>query len=297
MKPPPPRRGGLFIYLDLSLPLVYNLPVGDFSFKQHIGDVTIAVIDLETTGLDPAAGDEICEMAVVFIRNLTASGEWSSLVRISSPMPAEALAIHGIDDAMLADAPPLGEVISRFRVLTDGCAYLIQNAPFDMAFLQMGMNSLREPELEAPVLDFLNIARRLLPNLDNYKLATICEHLNLLLESFHRALGDARQTAQAFLSLIDVLNLQDKTLAEFLELSRPIEKPQLPLVEDAIRRKERILIEYEDGKGEVTRRLIRPLGYTRDNLSLIAYCELREQKRTFKLNRIKSYSTHEEEGE
>jgi DNA polymerase III epsilon subunit family exonuclease len=269
----------------------------EFSLNQRISEIPIAALDLETTGLDPMAGDEICELAVVFIRHLTITGEWSSLVKISSPMPAEAEAIHGINDAMLSCAPQLRSVIAQLKVLNSGCVYLIQNAPFDMGFLSQAMICLEEPELSAPILDFLNIARRLLPNLENYRLATIGECLNLVQENLHRALGDARLTARAFLSLVSTLSLQRQTLGEFVELSLPIEKPQLPVVEEAMVSGGRIIIEYVDASGEVTERVVRPLGYTRDNLSLVAYCFLREQERTFKINRIKKLDHYAEEGD
>jgi DNA polymerase III epsilon subunit family exonuclease len=290
--------GGIFyISLELKWSLLYNEFVEEISLKQRISEIPIATLDLETTGLDPKAGDEICELAVVFIRHLTVTGEWSSLVKISSPMPPDAEAIHGINDAMLSCAPPLGSVIAQLKVLTNGCVYLIQNAPFDMGFLSQAMACLEEPELSAPILDFLNIARRLLPNLDNYRLATIAECFHLPEENIHRALGDARLTARAFLSLISTLNLQKQTLGELLELSQPIEKPQLPVVEQAMLSGGKVIIEYVDGNGEVTERVIRPLGYTRDNLSLVAYCFLREQERTFKISRIRKLDHYSEEGQ
>ncbi len=69
-----------------------------------------AVVDLETTGTSLEA-DEIVSLAVV---RLDADGleldRFASLVRPAGPIPPEATAVHGIDDASVAHAPGFAEL-------------------------------------------------------------------------------------------------------------------------------------------------------------------------------------------
>ena len=62
------------------------------------------VIDVETTGFRPWA-DRIVEVACVLLDGCRVAGRWSTLVNPGMPIPAEATAVHGITDGMVAAAP------------------------------------------------------------------------------------------------------------------------------------------------------------------------------------------------
>ena len=72
-------------------------------------DANALILDTETTGLDDDA--EVVELAVI---DCAGTVLLDTLVRPSGPVPAEAAAIHGITDAMLADAPTWSEIHARF---------------------------------------------------------------------------------------------------------------------------------------------------------------------------------------
>lgn len=55
-----------------------------------------------------------------------------TLVRPNGPVPAEAAAIHGITDAMLAEAPTWSEIHARFCDLVEGRQVVIYNHEFDV---------------------------------------------------------------------------------------------------------------------------------------------------------------------
>ena len=73
------------------------------------------ILDTETTGLGDDA--EVVELAVI---DCAGAVLLDTLVRPSGPVPAEAAAIHGITDAMLADAPTWSEIHARFCDLVEG---------------------------------------------------------------------------------------------------------------------------------------------------------------------------------
>ena len=66
----------------------------------------LLVVDTETTGLDPAGGHVLVEVATVTIDDAAIGETWSSLIQPGRSIPAEAAAVHGITDTLVADAPP-----------------------------------------------------------------------------------------------------------------------------------------------------------------------------------------------
>jgi hypothetical protein len=91
----------------------------------------IRVIDIETTGIDPAA-DAIIEIASVdMLRGGGITNAMDTLVRPGKPIPPGASAIHHIIDEDLKDAPAFSEVIDRFR---GADAYVAHNCEFESSF-------------------------------------------------------------------------------------------------------------------------------------------------------------------
>lgn len=82
------------------------------------------IIDTETTDLHGS----ICEIAAV-----AADGTvlLDTLVNPGRAIAPEATAVHGIRDADVATAPPLGEVLPQLLAVTAGRPVLAYNAPYD----------------------------------------------------------------------------------------------------------------------------------------------------------------------
>lgn len=165
-----------------------------------LANLTIMVLDTETTGFDPTQGHELVEVARVSIVNGVLGEEWSSLIRPSRPIPPDASAIHGITDAMTASAPSASEVAARLRADCGDFALALHNAEFDLPFLRALLRGAGQPLLSAPVLDTLGLARGLFGPGGN-SLPALAKRLGLTAERAHRALGDARTTARAALVL------------------------------------------------------------------------------------------------
>jgi DNA polymerase-3 subunit epsilon len=104
-----------------------------------------AILDTETTGLYDA---EIVEIAII---NYLGEILLDTLIKPSIPIPAELTDIHGISDAMVADAPTFPEVYPTDAALKDK-RVLIYNSAFDIKILNYccGLHSV-------PVL---NLAKR-----------------------------------------------------------------------------------------------------------------------------------------
>ena len=157
-------------------------------------------LDTETTGLYRSS--EVVEVAVV-----DAQGRelFDSLVRPTRGIPAEATAVHGITDEMVAKAPSWGEVWPHLRELLDGRQVGIYNAPFDMRMMRQSVEKQKMTwaPIGAEVCCVMKMYRRFYPSLGKgkarkYSLATACREFGIDEEQTHGALADARLTAKVF---------------------------------------------------------------------------------------------------
>lgn len=196
--------------------------VRNFLLPWH--ELPIVVIDFETDGVDPAACMPI-EVAAVRFEGGAIVAIGSSFVNPGRPIPAEATAIHGITDEMVADAPDMhGAVLAMdFARLIHGaipCGY--NGNAFDRVILQ---RFIATPEYLAtdtkwPWLDPLVVVRhvdRYVPGKGRHKLTTTCERHGITMSTGHRALADAEATGRLLLASKAIRHtLGDATISEVL---------------------------------------------------------------------------------
>ncbi|HCD15484.1 3'-5' exonuclease [Shewanella sp.] len=89
------------------------------------------IIDTETTGLD--WGDEIVELSIIELR----SGKvlLNTLVKPMFTIPPEAIAIHGISNEMVENAPEFEDIILDITELLSGRVVVAYNVAFDKKML------------------------------------------------------------------------------------------------------------------------------------------------------------------
>ena len=162
----------------------------------------LVVLDTETTGMSPAFGATLVEVASVALESGAIGATWSSLVHTDRRIPPDAVRVHGITDAMVADAPEPAAVAETLRAACGELPLVFHNAPFDLPFVIELMREAGQPPLLNPVVDTLGLARGLFESGGN-SLSALAARLGLPLESVHRALGDALTTARLFLALAE----------------------------------------------------------------------------------------------
>lgn len=112
--------------------------------RETLAMPNAVILDTETTGLDDEA--EIVQLAIIDLHNACACAGGvflDTLIRPSQPIPSAATAIHGITDAMVADAPRMSDILPLLRSLLDHRTVLIYNAEYDTRLLsQSGVPNL-----------------------------------------------------------------------------------------------------------------------------------------------------------
>nr|WP_231125983.1 exonuclease domain-containing protein [Schaalia odontolytica] len=194
------------------------------------------VVDLETTGL--GAGAEITEIGAVRIRDGAVVDEFSSLVKPSRPIPPFITSLTGITPAMVADADPIASVLEHFLEwsglgASDSPVLVAHNASFDVGFLRRAARACARPWPRVRVVDTLALARLALPRplVRNHKLGTVASYFGTATVPEHRALGDARATAEILLGFIDLLAAAGATDVEDLIVltdQAPARRPSTP---------------------------------------------------------------------
>ena len=111
---------------------------------------TALALDTETTGMSPALGHRLVEVARVAIVNGALGDEWSSLVDPGRPIPADATRVHGISDDMVAGAPKAAEAGRLLRAACADLPLVFHNASFDLPFLLQLFRDAGAPTLLNP---------------------------------------------------------------------------------------------------------------------------------------------------
>lgn len=153
---------------------------------------SFAVIDIETTGLDPNR-DEIIEIAALVVtKSYVPVMEFSTLVRPQRPVPPEITRLTGIEQRHLDErGKTLAEALRRFSDFVGDIPLFAHHAEFDQAFLTRSAQ-LSGLTLANPMHDTIYLARAAWPGLDSYRLARLVEILRVPSLPTHRALDDAK---------------------------------------------------------------------------------------------------------
>jgi DNA polymerase-3 subunit epsilon len=161
------------------------------------------VVDLETTGLSPRHGHRIIEIGAVAIENGAIVEEFTTLIDPGVPIPTRVQAIHGITEEMLEGQPPPEEALPRFYGCIADSVLIAHNAAFEVTFLRHEFSRLKLGFPNRHVCT-LEMSRRSFPRLSDHTLETVYLHLfpdvDFIRQS-HRALDDARMTAQIWLAM------------------------------------------------------------------------------------------------
>lgn len=154
------------------------------------------VIDLEMTGLNPKT-DKILELAAVRMRNGQEVEAYARLVNPQVPLSEMVTELTGITEEKAAKGAPVDETVEEFLEFLGEDVLVGQNVIFDYSFLKQWAVNHKRP-LEKEAVDTLKLARAFLPVEQKKDLESLCAYFGVERVHAHRALDDARETAQIF---------------------------------------------------------------------------------------------------
>ncbi len=163
------------------------------------------VLDTETTGLEPAQGHRVIEIACLEMNGRAPTGRhFHRYLNPEREIDARAIEIHGLTAEFLADKPRFADICDEFLEFVDGAELLIHNAAFDVAFLDAELARIDRGTVAArcPITDTLAIARELNPGKRN-SLDALCERyaIDNSRRTLHGALLDTQLLAEVWLAL------------------------------------------------------------------------------------------------
>lgn len=182
--------------------------------KKH----TLAFIDLETTGLNPAT-HEIIEVAGIIVRQVPRADRGAGLdvveefelkvkpTRLETAEP-DALRINGYNDADWLFAADLHQAMKLVAEKTKDCILVGLNIAFDAAFLEAGFRAAGVAnEMHFHTIEIMSMAFAKLyddQRVSRFSLRALAEYFGIENPRAHTALADIRTTFEVYKRLLDI---------------------------------------------------------------------------------------------
>jgi DNA polymerase III epsilon subunit family exonuclease len=271
------------------------------SLIQPLRDTPLAFVDVETTGASADFGHRVIEIGVCRLEGGRCVAEYQQLIDPQRKISPGVTALTGISQAMVTGQPTFSEQFPRLLPLLKDAVVLGHNVRFDLGFLRKEFRRTGQEITGAlgegvQVLDTVRIARRRFGRGGN-ALQALAPRLGYQPSVAHRALADAQTTAFVFEKLMEPVGGWDLCVCDAIkEQGGPMglmpaspRESLLPLeLEEALEQRCAVMMEYLDARQNRTHRKIEPLTVRRSGgeLLMVAYCHMRNDRRTFKLDRI-----------
>lgn len=190
--------------------------------RQLLSELIYTIFDTETTGLDPAGGDEIISIGALRIVNgrLLQDEAFHQLIDPKRHLPWSSVKYHGIRPEMLVDQPTIEKVLPEFKRFVQDTVLVGHNVAFDMRMLQV-KEALTGIKFINPVLDTMLLSSLVHPAHESHSLNRVAERVGVQIRGRHTALGDATATGEIFLKLLPLLAQKGiRTLGQAIEASK-----------------------------------------------------------------------------
>lgn len=261
-----------------------------------ISESSLVFLDVETTGLSPAIGDRVVEIALIACRGRQRARQVSRLVNPQVPIPLDAQRIHQIRDEDVADCPGFGVFASDVASTIANRWLVGHNLRFDIGFVAMELALAGKRAAPVGCFDTCQIARAVW-DLPDYRLDTLARHLGLRPRRLHRALDDAAATQRLFELAVRELGGNSHVSTEqlaALHSNLPLwptgaDKMLPPPIYDALTTGQSVRVRYVHGSAGRSARTIWPVAcFTVGRHAYVkARCDLAGEVRTFRVDRIR----------
>ncbi len=155
------------------------------------------VLDTETTGLD-FKKERMVEFAAVRLENGKIKDSFQTLINPEQHIRKSSIAIHGITEEMVADAPTEAEAMPKILEFMGDYPFVAHNAVFDYSFLNEASIRTTGKELTNQRIDSQQMFKEVFPELDSHGLEPLTNKFNVELTNHHRAMADTMGLALAY---------------------------------------------------------------------------------------------------
>jgi DNA polymerase-3 subunit epsilon len=162
------------------------------------------LFDTETTGLDPAQGHRVIEVAALELENDLPTGRhFHALIQPDRDIPDDAIRIHGITPQKLIGKPRFAEIVDEMLAFFGEGMLIAHNAPFDFGFVSAELKLVGRPPLDrSRMVDTLALAKARFSGMPN-SLDALCRRFGIDLSerTSHNALLDCKLLAEVYIEL------------------------------------------------------------------------------------------------
>ena len=155
------------------------------------------VLDTETTGLDYTK-EKMVEFAAVRLENGKIKDEFQTLINPEQHIRKSSMAIHGITQEMVADAPTEVEIMPKILEFIGDYPIVAHNAIFDYSFINEASKRVTGNEIHNTRIDSQQMFKEIYPDLESHGLEALTNKFKVELNNHHRAMADTMGLALAY---------------------------------------------------------------------------------------------------
>ena len=138
------------------------------------------------------------EFAAVRLENGKIKESFQTLINPEQHIRKSSIAIHGITEEMVADAPTEAEAMPKILEFMGDHPFVAHNAVFDYSFLNEASIRTVGRELTNQRIDSQQMFKEVFPELDSHGLEPLTNKFNVELTNHHRAMADTMGLALAY---------------------------------------------------------------------------------------------------
>ena len=190
------KKNGVKIIYGVEANLVADqVPISYNTASADLFESTYVVFDVETTGLSAVYNDLIQIAAVKMFKNNVIE-EFDEFLNPGYPLSEFTTQLTGITDDHVKNARPIKEVLTDFQKFCEGTVLVAHNATFDVGFMNTNYDRQGLAQISQPVIDTLELARDLYPELKRHGLGPLTKKFQVALDHHHMANFDAEATGR-----------------------------------------------------------------------------------------------------
>lgn len=155
------------------------------------------VLDTETTGLDYTR-EKVIEFAAVRLENGKIKEEFQTLINPKQHIRKSSIAIHGITEDMVQDAPTEEEILPKILEFMGDYPIVAHNVVFDYSFLNEASLRVTGKRLENERIDSQYMFKEVYPDLESHGLSALAAKFDYEFKNHHRAMADTMALAHTY---------------------------------------------------------------------------------------------------